>query len=168
MIQSIVSVFEEQARQHKIIRSFHYHRQYALGNGNEMHPLLWLEDPITGCNRNNTFVNSANFSVLFVPKKETQISELQNTAFSIGLNMLERIRQNVDSPIGILPDWTYITLRDYYDNNACGCRFSVDFTHRNTHNRCLTEAPFDNNKTLSTAIDLKASAILPKFDLPEV
>jgi hypothetical protein len=177
MIQSIISVFEEQARQHKIIRSFHYHRNYAMGGGNEIHPLFWLEDPVSGRNQNNTFVNSANFSILFIPKRDAQVPGLQNLAFSVGLNMLEHIRQDKDSPLGLLPDWTYMTLRDYYDNNACGCRFSTDFTHRNTQNRCLLEAPFDKDKTfdgnaLFKNFDLNSNensnttaAQLPEFDL---
>lgn len=169
MIQSIISIFEEQAQQHKILKSFYYQRHYALGSGNEFHPLFWLEDPISGYNRNNTFVNSVNFSILFIPKKEKQVLEFQNTAFAVGLNILERIRQDKDSPVGILPDWTYITLRDYYDNDACGCRFSLDFTHRNTQNRCLIEMPFDIDNPVNNTVLLKdsnaAAAKLPQFDL---
>jgi len=150
MIQSIVNIFREQAREHKVIKSFLYGRNYELGNGNEAHPLFWLEDPILGRNQSNLFINSVNFAILFIPGEEDDILHLQNLAFSTGLNILERIKLN-KTEIGVLPTWTYITLRDYYDNNACGCRFSVDITHLNTQNLCLIEDQFDSGKQLKTA-----------------
>ncbi|MDR1809453.1 MAG: hypothetical protein LBR34_03485 [Prevotella sp.] len=170
MIQSIIGVFEEQAQQHRLIQSFHYHRNYDLGNGHEAHPLFWLEDPLYGHIRNNIFVNSANFSVLFIPNEAEQVAELQNLAFAVGLNILERIRQDRESPVGLLPDWNYMLLRDYYDNNACGCRFSVEITCRNIQNRCLLDAQFDSDKTfenfrLSADSGLNAAVGLSDFVL---
>jgi hypothetical protein len=144
MINNILQVFREQARRHRHIKSFYYQRTGSLGSGNEAHPVFWLEDPICGRNKNNIFISSVNFSILFVPDNEQQILSLQNQAFSTGLDILEYIKQDRNSPVGILPEWTYITLRDYYDNNACGCRFSVDFTHRNMQNFCLMNECFDD------------------------
>jgi len=146
MINAIITIFREQARQHKLIRSFCYNRTYEIGEGNETHPLFWLEDPVTGCNQDNIFVNSANFSILFIPECEKDVLRLQNLAFSTGLNIIERIKQDKDAGIGIMPSWSYLTLRDYYDNNACGCRFSVDFTQLNMQNLCLIEEQFDTDK----------------------
>lgn len=146
MINSIVEVFRKQAREHKTIRSFYYNRNYEIGSGNETHPLFWLEDPISGHNQQNIFTNNLNFSILFVPQQNEDILFLQNLAFSIGLNILERIKLDKQSPITILPTWTYLTLREYYDNNTCGCRFSVELIHRNMQNLCLIDEQFDNNK----------------------
>lgn len=150
MIKSIVNTFREQARCHKSIKSFHYGRIYEQGSGNELHPLFWLEDPIIGNNQGNLFSGTANFSVLFIPPNKNTILHFQDMAFSIGLNILERIKQNENSHIRILPSWTYITLRDYYDNDACGCRFSVDFTHLNMQNLCLIDEQFDEKKDFDT------------------
>lgn len=146
MINSIIEVFRTQARQHKTIRSFYYNRNYEIGSGNEPHPLFWLEDPISGRNQQNTFTNSINFSILFVPSQGDDVQALQNLAFSIGLNILERIKHNNQSPVSVLPTWTYLTLRDYYDNNTCGCRFSVELVHRNMQNLCLIDEQFDSDK----------------------
>ncbi|GAB6011055.1 hypothetical protein [Viscerimonas tarda] len=177
MINSILSIFREQARRHKIIQSFYYNRNYELGNGNETHPVFWLEDPLTGRNQNNTFINSLNFSILFIPENDAEVPTLQNLAFSAGLNILERIKQDKNMPVGILPAWTYTTLRDYYDNNACGCRFSVDLTHRNMQNLCLIEEQFENEKEFENEIPLNSFDLqgnvnpevftgkLPAFDL---
>jgi len=40
MISNIIEVFRKQARQHKMIRSFYYNRNYEIGSGNETHPLF--------------------------------------------------------------------------------------------------------------------------------
>lgn len=148
MINNILSIFRQQAGQHKSIKAFYYNHNYELGSGNEAHPLLWLEDPLNGQNHDNVFTNSANFSILFIPDKEKSVSKLQSLAFSIGLNIIERIKQNPAYGISIRPDWTYTTLRNYYDNNACGCRFSINFTQVNMQNLCLIEDQFDTNGTL--------------------
>ncbi len=143
MITTILNIFRQQARQHKTIKAFYYNRNYELGSGNETHPLFWLEDPITGRNQDNVFTNSVNFSILFLPSTEESVQHLQNLAFSIGLNIIERIKKDRASGITIRPDWTYTTLRNYYDNNACGCRFSVNFTQVNMQNLCLIDEQFD-------------------------
>lgn len=173
MINSIVNTFREQARCHKTIKSFCYNRNYELGGGNENHPLMWLEDPIVGSNRGNIFTNAANFSVLFIPEDDSDVLKLQNLAFSIGLNILERIKQDKNSIVSVLPNWSYILLRDYYDNNACGCRFSVDINLLNMQNLCLIndqfsdDGFFDERKTFDTAlsnIEVYKNK-LPVFDL---
>lgn len=174
MINSIVDIFREQARCHKSIQSFYYNRNFELGSGNEAHPMLWLEDPITGRNQSNLFVNSVNFSVLFIPDNNNDELKLQNLAFSVGLNIIERIKHQQSDKLTILPDWTYITLRNYYDNNACGCRFSVNFNQLNMQNLCLIDEQFDNNlafhktdsvNSFNTKHEEIFSDKLPVFDL---
>ena len=177
MISSIIEVFRTQARQHKTIRSFYYNRNYEIGSGNEAHPLFWLEDPIGGRNQQNTFTNDINFSILFAPKQDDDIQVLQNLAFSIGLNILERIKHDNVSPVSVLPAWSYLTLRDYYDNNACGCRFSVQLVHRNMQNLCLINEQFEKDKTFELNNQLNDFDVsvanscetfvnkLPKFDI---
>ena len=174
MIHSIVNIFREQARCHKSIQSFYYNRNIELGSGNEAHPMLWLEDPITGLNQSNLFINSVNFSILFIPDNGNDVLRLQNLAFSVGLNIIERIKQQQSDTVTILPDWTYITLRNYYDNDACGCRFSVNFNQLNMQNMCLIDEQFDNDCTLTQTSYLNSFNIgqqevfadkLPVFDL---
>ncbi|MBK5722110.1 hypothetical protein JGH11_14625 [Dysgonomonas sp. Marseille-P4677] len=177
MIKTILNIFRQQAQEHKTIKAFYYNRNYELGSGNEAHPLFWLEDPVYGRNENNVFSNSVNFSILFLPTTEESISHLQNLAFSIGLNIIERIKKNPLSEISIRPDWTYTTLREYYDNNSCGCRFSINFTQVNMQNLCLIEEQFDVEKEFDDAEILKSFDVsatpnndifyqkLPDFDI---
>lgn len=147
MINSIVELFKNQAREHRSIKSFYYNRNYELGSGKEQHPVFWLEDPILGQNKKNVFECSVNFSILFIPKDDDEVLTFQNRAFSIGLNILERINQTCSEEITILPLWNYITLRNYYDNNSCGCRFSVNLSMCNTQNLCLIEEQFEATKS---------------------
>jgi len=147
MINSIIDIFRQQAREHKLIRAFYYNRSYELGSGKDMYPLFWLEDPVRGYNKDNTFSNSVDFSILFLPCSEESVSHLQNLAFSTGLNIIERIKKHRNElGISILPNWDYMTVRDYYDDNAVGCRFSVTFSQLNMQNLCLIEDQFDKDK----------------------
>lgn len=149
MIETIINTFRQLAKSHKTIQSFYYNKNYELGEGNEAHPLLWLEDPIMGNNtgtNGSVFTNSVNFSVLFVPAKGDDIAHLQSLAFSIGLNMIERIKQNRHSYFTIKPDWNYLTLSDYYDNDCAGCRFSCTLVTKNISDLCLLEEQFDDEK----------------------
>ena len=161
MIKGILDIFRNQARQHKAIRAFYYNRNYETGSGKDIYPLLWMEDPIYGRNQDNTFTNSVNFSILFVPKKGEAVSELQHLAFSIGLNIIERIKRNKDIEISIQPDWTYLTLSNYYDDNAAGCRFSVNFVQRNMQNLCLIDEQFDQDKQFEESEELPDFIIDP-------
>lgn len=155
MIQNIIDVFKTQAREHKTIKAFYYNRNYEKGSGKDMYPLFWLEDPIYGQNRNNLFVNSVNFCILFIPNEEMNVVDCQKLAFSIGLNMIERIKKySNESGIEILPDWDYMTLRDYYDDDAAGCRFSLNFHQLNMQNLCLIDEQFDIDKEFESSSNL--------------
>lgn len=164
MITTITDILRQQAREHKTIKAFCYNRNYEMGSGKEIHPLLWLEDPIYGRNCDNVFVNSVNFSVLFIPSSEKTIPELQNLACSIGLNIIERIKTQ-DNGVSIRPDWTYTTLRDYYDNNTCGCRFSVNYAQVNMQDLCLIDEQFDPAGEFGTSPSLDDFDITPSSEI---
>lgn len=177
MINNIVDTFRQQAKEHKTIKAFYYNRNYELGSGKEKYPLFWLEDPILGRNQENIFTNTVNFSILLLPHKDKSVVDIQSLAFSAGLNILERIKRDKVNGISVRPDWTYTTLQDYYDDNACGCRFTANLTHVNMQNLCLIDDQFDPQRefevesplhtfsdTLSGGIDVFVDK-LPQFDL---
>lgn len=162
MIDSIINIFRQQAKEHKLIRAFYYNRNYELGSGKDMYPLFWLEDPVRGYNKDNTFLNSVDFSILFLPSTEESVSHLQNLAFSTGLNIIERIKKHGNTlGISILTNWDYMTVRDYYDDNAAGCRFSVTFTQMNMQNLCLIDEQFDPEKEFDKHSPIKEFDITP-------
>lgn len=160
MTTSIIEIFRQQAREHKTIKSFLYSRNYEKGSGKDSYPLFWLEDPLSGRNEGNIFRNSVNFSILFNPKTGQTKEALQSLAFSIGLNIIERIKSN-SNEIDIEPNWSYLTLTDYYDDDAIGCRFSLSFTQRNMQNLCLIEEQFDTNKEFESKKGLEDFNIKP-------
>lgn len=162
MINSIIDIFHTQARQHKALKAFYYNRNYELGSGKDHYPLLWLEDPLTGQNRGNVFSNSVNFSILLLPDKEHSTAKLQNLAFSMGLNIIERIKKHANElGVSVQPDWSYLTLSNYYDDNACGCRFSVNFTQANMQDLCLIDEQFDADKQFEETFALKSFDVSP-------
>lgn len=163
MIDNIISIFKEQAREHKLIKAFYYNRSYEKGSGKDRYPLFWLEDPLTGRNENNLFTNSANFCVLFVPQDNVNTEYYQNLAFSIGLNIIERIKKSGNANgISILPNWSYTTLRHYYDDDAAGCRFTVSFNLLNMQNLCLIDEQFDKNKAFEDESFMPSINLNPK------
>lgn len=150
MINNIINLFKKQAYEHKTIKAFVYGRKNEMGSGKDTYPLFWLEDPVYGQNMNNVFRNTVNFSILFLLDKEKNVREMQNLAFSVGLNIIERIKLDKVSGINILPDWSYLTLQNYTDDDACGCRFTLNFTQVNMQALCLIEEQFELGKVFKT------------------
>lgn len=140
----IVDIFYELARQHKKIRGFLYGKSYEKGAANEMHPLLWLDDPIQGQVAGNAIRYTVNFDVLGIPRTEEEVPDVQAAAFDTGLTMYEKLMQTRAQTKYTPAGFSFITLRDYYDNNAAGIRFTVTLTAPNPVDRC-TDA-FDPDK----------------------
>lgn len=182
MITSIVDLFRNLTKQHKLLKSFYYNTTNELGSGNEPHPLLWLEMPIYGTNtgtNGSVFNVSVNFSILLIPKDNITPLDCQNLAFSCGLNIIEKIKQDKDCDFTIKPDWSFITLSEYYDNSVYGARFSCNLITKNIANLCLLPEQFDDNKQLeeeTTIPDFEITVTengcetftnkLPDFDIP--
>lgn len=157
MISQIIEIFRKQAREHVAIKSFLYNRNYEKGSGNDIYPLMWLEDPIQGRNLKALFSNSVNFAILLTGAESVEY--YQNLAFNIGLNIIERIKK--DTTISSVNSWDYTTIRDYYDDNASGCRFSVNFNTLNQQDRCNLDLHFDENGEFSTGETLNDFNVLP-------
>ncbi|WP_163320070.1 hypothetical protein [Dysgonomonas sp. 520] len=147
MIDKVVNIFKDEARQHKLIKSFFYNPVYEIGNGNEPHPVFWLESPIYLRNIGNIGQGieiDLNFTIQILPSKETDEVKCETLAFSTGLNIIEHIKQN--NLLEIKPNWTALTLRKYYDNSAVAVRFSLTVVHPNITNLCLLNEHFDTDK----------------------
>lgn len=135
----IVNFFYELAREHKRINGFIYGRSYEKGAANEAHPLLWLDDPIIGASTGNTIRYTVNLDIVGIPADNSEVLTIQSEALSAGLSIIERIK-NVRSTSGFSIDsFSFITLRDYYDNNAAGQRFTLTIIQANPVNRCAVD-----------------------------
>jgi hypothetical protein len=140
----IVNFFYELAREHKRLNGFIYGRSYEKGAANEAHPLLWLDDPILGTSAGNTVRYTINMDVLGIPANDTEVLAVQNEAFTAGLSIIERIK--VVRPVSgfSIDGFNFLTLRDYYDNNAAGVRFTLTVIQANPVDRCADD--FDPTK----------------------
>jgi hypothetical protein len=153
----IVDLFYELARQHKLIRGFYYGKAYEKGAANEAYPLLWLDDPIYGQSVNQAVQYTVNVDILGIPKDEKDTVNVQTEAFNTGLSIVEKIRQSRIQTGYSVGAFNFVSLRDYYDDNAAGFRFTYTVIHANPVNRCAED--FDPSKQFG-----KADA-LPHFEV---
>lgn len=142
----IVNFIYELAKQHKSINGFIYGKSYEKGAANEAHPLIWLDDPIHGQIKDNVLTCSVNIDILGIPDNNEQVLEVQTAAFNTGLSIAEKIKQTRKETGFGIGEYNFLTLRDYYDNNAAGCRFTFTITFANPVNRCAED--FDPSKEL--------------------
>lgn len=149
MLQIIINTFKELARTHKLIKSFYYDKTYEMGEGNEYHPMFWLEEPIYGANNGKEgegFYVTVSFCILLIPNEDMGVQRCQELALSCGLNIIEKLKRDEDAEVSVKSDWTWLTLSDYTDNNSNGVRFTVNLYIPNISNYCLLDEHFDEDK----------------------
>lgn len=178
----IVDLFYNYARQHLLVQGFIYGPNTYKGAGNEMFPLVWLDDPVYGSlisnDRSNVLSWTANADFLFIPKNESEVPLLQGMALSIAQVFYEKFKsENTGEfrPTG----FSFVTLRNYYDFRACGVRATYTFTRRNTVDICNDD--FDPDKQFEDMESLPAFSVdgadgcaifsdksgLPDFDIKQ-
>lgn len=140
----IVNFFYELARQHKQINGFFYGKAYEKGAANEAHPLMWLDDPIYGQSVNQTLSYTCNVDILGIPEGDEDVLNVQATAFRIGIVLAEKIQQTYPSTGFKMGGFTFVSLREYYDNNAAGYRFTYTIIQANPVDRCSND--FEQHK----------------------
>lgn len=147
----IVNFYYELARQNKRVNGFIYNAAYNKGIGHEAHPLVWLDDPITGRQADAQGAVqewTVNMDVLGIPKNEAQVEAVQSEMFSIGLSIIEKARQVRKQFVRsfAISSYTFVSLRNYYDNDAAGFRFTMTVTAPNPVNICADD--YDPDKQL--------------------
>jgi hypothetical protein len=143
----IVNFFYELARQHKQIKGFFYGKAYEKGAANEAHPLIWLDDPIYGKSDSQTLSYTCNVDILGIPENGKDVLDVQTAAFNVGLALAEKI-QRIYRFTGFKADgFTFVSLRDYYDNSAAGYRFTYTIVQATPVNRGNDD--FDPSKQFS-------------------
>lgn len=146
----IVDFLYNLAREHKRINGFRYGRAYEKGAGNAAYPLMWLDDPILGNSAGDTVRYSVNVDVLGIPdsNKDADVLQVQTDAYTAGLSTIERIK--VIRPLSrfSIDGFSFITLRDYYDDGAAGVRFTMTIIQANPVDRCAED--FDPTKQFPT------------------
>lgn len=141
----IVNFFYELARQHKRIKGFNYDKSYDKGAGNDAYPLVWLDDPIYGQSVGTNVVQyTCNVDFLGLPKDEAEVPTVQAEAFLVGLTFAEKIKLIRNVTGFSVERFNFISLRDYYDDNAAGFRFTFTINQANPVDRCAED--FDPEK----------------------
>lgn len=133
----IVDLFYRLAREHEVINAFIYGEGREKGSANEPNPLVWLDDPIHGQSDGaNVLRYTANVDILGIPETKKDVLPIQNAAFIVGLEFKERITA-LRAETGInVGGFSFLTLREYYDNSAAGVRFTYQLTQANPVDRC--------------------------------
>lgn len=147
----IVNFFYELARQHKLIKGFNYNKSYGKGAGNDSYPLVWLDDPVYGQSLGtNALQYTVNVDFLGIPATEAEVPAVQAEAFLVGLSFAEKIKQIRTNTGFSVERFSFLSLRDYYDDNAAGFRFTYAINQANPVDRCAED--FDPDKQF-TKID---------------
>jgi len=167
MINSIIRTFYNIAREHKLVRQFKYDKlSKGSGIGEENHPLVFLEDPIYVADStlsDGSVRCTVNFDIVMTPQafenfnvKQLSPEECQTIAHSIALNFVAKLKDistNYDeydeneynTSIKVL-SYSFITLRNWYDNNAAGVRCTMVISVDNPISYCNLEEHFDDSK----------------------
>ena len=155
----LVGFFKELARQHKGLNAFYYGEAYEKGAGNAVYPLMWLDDPIYGNGNINPLKFSVNVDFLDVPKNGATVVDVQGAMFEVGLATIEKINNDWRVTRVEVSGFSFLSLRDYYDDGAAGYRFTLNLIIANPTNRCADY--FDPGKQFP---DFKS---LPNFSTEE-
>lgn len=154
----IVDFFYELAKEHKLINGFRYGSRGGKGNGKDPYPLMWLDDPILwGGTNEATGEYTVNLDILGIPDETQTVQDLQDMAENIGLSIIQRMLQIRAISGYRVARYSFITLREYYDDDAAGCRFTYNIAAANPVDRCVND--FDPTKVFPTVNDL------PKFNV---
>lgn len=148
----ILDILYDLARTHKDVRGFVYGKAYEKGAGQDRYPLVWVDDPILGTSASDTALRyTVNVDFLGIPKNNEDVQTIQSAAQIIGLSFLERLRQTYRN-VASVEAYSFVTLRDYYDDNAAGCRFTYTVVAANPVNLCAEY--FDDDKEFVKVKDL--------------
>ena len=155
----IVNFFYELARQHDQVRGFRYGKPGDKGAGRDAYPLVWVDDPILGQQTGTgaTIQYTTNVDFLGIPANESEVPAVQAAALLMGLDFVEKIRQTRSTSGFSTERFSFITLRQYYDDNAAGVRFTFAVNQANPVNRCAEN--FDPEKQFPSV------QALPVFDV---
>lgn len=132
----IVDFFYDLARQHDLIKAFYYGKAYDKGAGNSIYPLVWFDDPLSFRSAGNTIQYTVNIDFLGQPVNDADVMAVQTAAFNVGLSFREKIKKQYGRIDFSVSDFNGLTLRDYYDDNAAGVRFTFNVIQANPVDRC--------------------------------
>lgn len=170
IIKQIVNTFYNLAEKHKLVRSFTYDRvSKKKGTGEQLYPMVFLEDPIY-LNKSQPLQRQipvqVNIDITMLPQAFNNFNvrqltevECQNLCHQIALSFVSKIRQdnkNIFDRQGLeIDNYSFITLRNWGDDNASGIRMTLSLLVDSDIQLCDIDEHFDPDKefNLSDLLD---------------
>ena len=170
IIKQIVNTFYNLAEKHKLVRSFTYDRvSKKKGTGEQLYPMVFLEDPIY-INKSQPLQRQipvqVNIDITMLPQAFNNFNvrqltevECQNLCHQIALSFVSKIRQdnkNIFDRQGLeIDNYSFITLRNWGDDNASGIRMTLNLLVDSDIQLCDIDEHFDPDKefNLSDLLD---------------
>ena len=170
IIKQIVNTFYNLAEKHKLVRSFTYDRvSKKKGTGEQLYPMVFLEDPIY-LNKSQPLQRQipvqVNVDITMLPQAFNNFNvrqltevECQNLCHQIALSFVSKIRQdnkNIFDRQGLeIDNYSFITLRNWGDDNASGIRMTLNLLVDSDIQLCDIDEHFDPDKefNLSDLLD---------------
>ena len=170
IIKQIVNTFYTLSEKHKLVRSFTYDRvSKKKGTGEQLYPMVFLEDPIY-LNKSQPLQRQipvqVNIDITMLPQAFNNFNvrqltevECQNLCHQIALSFVSKIRQdnkNIFDRQGLeIDNYSFITLRNWGDDNASGIRMTLNLLVDSDIQLCDIDEHFDPDKefNLSDLLD---------------
>lgn len=190
MIKNIIDTFYTLSKEHKLVRSFIYDRiSKKKGTGEQLYPQVFLEDPIyirTSEPMDGKVPVQVNFDITCLPHafnnynvKQLTEEECQNVCHSIALHFIAKLRQDNkewETRNGVeVADYSFITLRNWGDDNASGIRCTINLLVDSDIQLCDIDEHFDPEKEFDLGkllndvdTDNAASCITFDYKLPNI
>lgn len=183
IIKNIINRFYNLAKEHNYIKSFTYDRlSKGAGLGDEKHPHFFLEDPIyihPYKPLDGKVKVTVNFNIVLTPQslenwniKQPSTAVTQSVAHMIANNMVAKIRDDYTKFIEQynqpdyfnmeIIDYSFVTLKNWYDNKAEGVRCTINVYVKNDIDLCDIDSNFNPDK------ELDVNNYLPDITIDEV
>lgn len=161
IIRNIIDTFYGLSKEHKLVRSFIYDRiSKKKGTGEQLYPSVFLEDPIyirSSKPMDGKVPVQVNFDITCLPHafnnynvKQLTEEECQNICHQIALHFVAKLRQDNrewETRNGVeVNDYSFITLRNWGDDNASGVRCTLNLLVDSDIQLCDIDEHFDPEK----------------------
>ena len=161
IIRNIIDTFYGLSKEHKLVRSFIYDRiSKNKGTGEQLYPSVFLEDPIyirSSKPMDGKVPVQVNFDITCLPHafnnynvKQLTEEECQNICHQIALHFVAKLRQDNrewETRNGVeVNDYSFITLRNWGDDNASGIRCTLNLLVDSDIQLCDIDEHFDPEK----------------------
>lgn len=140
MLKDIVNILRDTFLRYKEVRTFKYKDDLLFNAQGNDKPFQVFVDDQSYHRLNITtgiFIAEFNITILKTPSKDEGILDIQDYAYTMACNVLERL-DYLDDYIGVLRvhDYSIVTLSHVTDNDSAGVRLTVQLETPNPANLC--------------------------------